>query len=288
MRLGVSCDQYELGSDPGAIREYARAAEDTGYDYLTVSDNVLGADPAYYPDRAFHFTYRDIFNEPLVLLGYLAGVTEKIELVTRILILPQRQTALVAKQAAEVDFLSEGRLRVGIGLGCNSAEFEALGHDFGTRGRRSEEQIALLRALWTKEIVNFEGRWDRIIGMGLNPLPVQRPIPIWMGGSAVPALRRIARLADGWLSDFRPPEQCREPLHRMRKYALEVGRDPKSIGVEGRIDLMSTPPDAWVSTVVAWQELGATHVFVDTEGAGLTSLEQQIDAIHRFYKSVNG
>ena len=285
MKLGVVFPQTEIGSDPGAVREYAQAVEALGYDHLTAYDHVLGADPAHYPDWRGAYTYKDMFHEPLVLFGYLAAVTQRLEFVPNVIILPQRQTALVAKQAAEVDVLSNGRLRLGIGTGWNPVEYEALGQDFHTRGRRSEEQIALMRALWTQEIVTFEGRWDRVTAAGLNPLPVQRPIPIWLGGRAEHVLKRVGRLADGWFPISRPHDETRQRLERMRGYAREAGRDPADIGVESRIDVSNATPDEWESIVATWRELGATHISVNTMGAGYDSLDQHIDAIRRFYET---
>ena len=289
MKIGVTFPQTEIGSDPGAVREYAQAVEDMGYAHLLVFDHVLGADPAHYQGWRGAYSIKDMFHEPFVLFGYLAGVTQKLELVTGIIILPQRQTILVAKQAAEIDVLSGGRFRLGIGVGWNEVEYEALGENFHNRGRRSEEQITLMRALWTQEVVNFEGRWHRVTAAGLNPLPVQRPIPIWLGGSAEPVLERVGRLADGWIPMGRPEdEQTRAPLERMRAYAREAGRDPASIGVEARIGVRDTTPDDWVKDMAAWRELGATHLSVSTMGAGFVSMDQHVAALRRFYEAVGG
>ena len=182
MRIGVVFPQLEIGNDPALIRDYAQAAESLGYDHILVYDHVLGANRETHDWLRGPYRHPDAFHEPFVLFGYLAGLTEKIELVTGILILPQRQTALVAKQAAEVDVLSGGRLRLGIGIGWNSVEYEALGEDFSNRGRRSEEQIEVMRGLWTNDLVTLNGRWHTITDAGINPLPVQRPIPVWFGG----------------------------------------------------------------------------------------------------------
>ena len=189
MRIGAIFPQAEISPDPGAIREFAQAAEELGYSHLFIADHVLGADPQYHPYFASSsYTHQSVMHEPFALMGYLSAITKSLELVTGILILPQRQTVLVAKQAAEVDVLSGGRLRLGIGVGWNHVEYEALEQDFHNRGRRSEEQIAVLRALWTQEVVDFQGRWHRIDNAGLSPMPVQRPIPVWLGagGSAGP------------------------------------------------------------------------------------------------------
>ena len=191
MRIGVIFPQTEIGPDPGAARAFARAAEELGYDHLVVFDHVIGADTSNRPDFPGMYTHKDLFHEPFVLFGHLAAVTQRLELVTGIMILGQRQTALVAKQAAEVDVLSGGRLRLGIGIGWNAVEYEALGENFHNRGKRSEEQVEVLRALFTQEVVTFEGRWHRIIAAGLNPMPVQRPIPIWFGGGQTAYSRGI-------------------------------------------------------------------------------------------------
>ncbi len=212
----------------------------------------------------------------------LAGLTKTIELVTGVIILPQRQTVLVAKQAAQVDVLSGGRLRFGIGIGWNPVEYEALGENFKNRGVRSEEQVEVLRKLWTQELVTFTGRWHTITDAGLNPLPVQRPIPIWFGGSDERALRRLARLGDGWFPLLGPDERCRAMIETIRKYAREAGRDPGTIGIEGRISYGEGSPDAWLKDLDAWRKLGATHVSFNTMKAGLASPAAHIDAIRRF------
>src|SRR2546421_9219058 len=206
MHYGVVFPQIEFGNDIQAIKDYAQTAEALGYDYLLVYDHVLGAHPNREPKLTGPYTHEHPFHEPMVLFGFLAGVTTRLQLTTGIVILPQRQTVLVAKQAAEIDVLSGGRLRLGIGLGWNYVEYEALGENFKNRGIRVEEQIAVLRKLWTEPLVNFHGTYHVINNAGLTPLPVQRPIPIWFGGSAEPALRRAARLGDGWMPAGRKPE----------------------------------------------------------------------------------
>ena len=293
MRLGVVFPQTEIGSDPGAVREYVQAAEGMGYQHLIVYDHVLGADLNHYPAWSGSYTSRDMFHEPFIAFGYMAALTSTLELVTAVLILAQRQTALVAKQAAEVDVLSGGRLRLGVGVGWNPVEYEALGEDFHNRGRRSVEQISLLRQLWTGEVVDFEGRWHRVTHAGINPLPVQRPIPIWIGAGrrAVPippdhVVRRVARLADGWFPQFDPDDAGREVLERMRAHAREAGRDPSAIGIEARIDISDVPQDLWVQRAKAWETLGATHLSVNTMRAGLATPGDHIDAIRRFKETV--
>ena len=284
MKLGVVFPQTEIGSDPIAIRDYAQAAEALEYTHLVAYDHVLGARPR--GDWGQRYTDKDMFHEPLVLFGYLAAVTQDLELVTDILILPQRQTALVAKQAAEVDVLSSGRLRLGVGIGWNYVEYEALGEQFDNRGYRIEEQIAVLRALWTQELVTFEGQRHRIPDAGINPLPVQRPIPIWMGGGAEPVLRRIARLADGWFPMMQPDDNLRAALSRLFGYAREAGRDSTAIGIEASVAIANRTPDQWAEVAETWRSLGATHLLVNTMKSGLASPQAHIDAIRRFKEAV--
>src|SRR5215475_11432902 len=229
MRLGVVFPQTEIGTDPVVIRDYAQAAESAGYHHLLVFDHVLGAKVERFDKLGRKPPYTDEypFHEVFVLFGYLAACTRRLELVTGIVILPQRQTALVAKQAAAVDVLSGGRLRLGVGVGWNAVEFEALGQDFTKRGRRVEEQVEVLRALWTRELVTFHGREHYISDAGLNPLPVQRPIPIWMGGESEVVQRRMSRLADGWMPHFRAGEAGQAAVDRIHGLVREAGRDPK-------------------------------------------------------------
>ncbi len=285
MKLGVTFPQTEIGTDPGAIREFAQVVEGLGFNHLLVYDHVLGADTSHYKDWSGTYDKDDMFHEPFVLYGYLAAVTSSIELCTGIIILPQRQTALVAKQAAEVDVLSGGRLRLGIGIGWNHVEFEALGQDFRVRGKRSEEQIELMRQLWTNETVTFNGKWDRVTAAGLNPLPVQRPIPIWLGGGAEQVLKRVATLSDGWILTGPPSEATQQRLERIRAYAEEAGRDPATIGIEGGVRIAEGGPDDWMKTVEVWRALGATHVCLNTMNAGLKTVAEHLDAVRRFHEA---
>lgn len=283
MRIGAIFPQIEIGNDPDAIRDFAQAVEELGYAHVLVYDHVLGAHPDRFEGKFRPpYNHETPFHEPFVLFGFLASATRKIELTSGIVILPQRQTALVAKQAAEVDVLSGGRLRLGVGIGWNFVEFEALNENFRNRGRRVEEQIALLRSLWTQDLVNFEGRWHTVKNAGISPLPVQRPIPIWMGGGAEGALKRIARIADGWFPQFRPGEQGAATLEQLRGWIRDAGRDPAEFGVEGRINLVFTKDDGWQEALAWWQLVGATHVSFNTMGSGFTSPQQHIEAFARF------
>jgi|SRR2546427_1224062 len=282
MRYGVVFPQTEIGKDPSAIRDFAQAAEELGYHHLLAYDHVVGANPASRPGWRPPYTYKDTFHEPFVLFGYLAGLTKRIELVTGVIILPQRQTVLVAKQAAALDVLSGGRLRLGIGIGWNPVEYEALGENFKNRGRRSEEQVEVMRKLWTQELVTFEGEWYKITDAGLNPLPIQRPIPIWFGGGHDQTLRRVARLGDGWFPLLGPDDKCRAMIEKIRAYTREAGRDPSSIGIEGRLAIGQRSEEEWAKDVEAWQSLGATHVTANTMKAGFSSPSGHVEALRRF------
>ena len=289
MQLGAIFPQTEIGADPAGVRDFAQAAESLGYEHLLVFDHVLGADASKREGWDGFYDHTDLFHEPFVLFGYLAGMTEKIELVTGVLILGQRQTALVAKQAAEIDVLTGGRLRLGIGTGWNDVEYEALGEDFHNRGRRSVEQIELMRALWTQEVVTFQGRYHQVTHAGINPLPVQRPIPIWFGGNADRVLRRVGRIGDGWFPLFEPDNAGQERIEQMREHAKQAGRDPLSIGIESWVNLEDRrSPDDWQKTAEAWAKAGATHLSVNTMNAGLKGTDQHIDAIRRFKEAVSG
>jgi len=283
VRFGAVFPQTEIGTDPVAIRDYVQAIEDLGYDYLLTYEHILGADPASYANgRRFTYTYRDMFHEPFVLFGYLAALTRRLELVTGILILPQRNTALVAKQAAEVDILTGGRLRLGVGVGWNQAEMEGVGYDFNTRGQRIEEQIVVLRELWTKPLVTFTGRYHTIRSLGINPLPVQRPIPLWFGGSARPVLRRMARFGDGWIPTGLTPEQGQPLVEQLHRHLAEEGREPTAFGIDVRISLAQQPRSTWEAYLTGWQTLGATHVCLNTMKAGFSSVQQHIEALRQF------
>jgi probable F420-dependent oxidoreductase len=269
VQVGVVFPQTEIGADPGGVRAFAQAVQELGYAHLLAYDHVLGADVSVRPDWAGPYTVEHQFHEILVLFGHLAAVVPGLELATGVLVLPQRQTALVAKQAAEIDILTGGRFRLGVGLGWNVVEFEALDEEFSNRGRRAEEQIALLRRLWTEPVVTFEGRYHRVPAAGINPLPVQRPIPVWIGGSAEAAIRRAARIADGYFPQ-RPLEGgWPATIELLRTWAEEAGRDPGEIGIDARINVSSGAPDDWRGAAEEWRVLGATHLSVVTMGGGL-------------------
>ena len=278
MRVGVVFPQTELGGDVGAVRAYGQAVAELGYHHVLAYDHVLGADPAVHTPWRGPYDITTTFHEPMVMFGYLAALTD-LELVTGVIILPQRQTALAAKQAAEVDLLTGGRFRFGVGVGWNAVEYEALGQRFDQRGRRLDEQIELLRTLWTTESVSFDGRFDTVTAAGLAPMPVQRPIPIWVGGASEPAYRRIGRLADGWFPMIRPGEALEAALATIRSAAEEAGRSPDDIGMQGRVSWNADDPDRFARQVERWRDNGATHVSIDTMYTGLTTVDDHIRAL---------
>ena len=298
MRIGFSFHQGKRAAkaDLGAIRTLVQAAESLGYDHLRTAEHVLGANSASRPGWTGPYDHTQFWHEPFVLFGYLASITERLEFATSVLILPQRQTALVAKQAAEVDVLSVGRLRLGIGIGWNDVEYEALGEDFTNRGPRSEEQIHVMRSLWTQESVTFDGKWHRITDAGLNPLPVQRPIPVWIGGGPGAAgsrspvqservLKRVARIADGWIPSLGLDTGVGEAAERLRGYMRENGRDTSELGIEGLVSIGDTTPDVWVRQVQAWRDVGATHLAIST--GDLASVDGRIEMMSRFKEAVS-
>lgn len=292
MRLGVVFPQSGIGNDPSFIRDYATAIEEAGYDHVVIFDHVTGSPPERFdasrlpfPEPAY--THESPFHEPFVLFGFLAAATRRLELVTGVLIAPQRQTVLIAKQAAAVDLLSGGRLRLGVGLGWNYTEYEALNEDFRTRGRRIGEQIEVMRRLWTEPVVSFEGQWHRLDRVGINPLPVQRPIPVWFGGMAEPVLRRIAAIGDGWFPQFTPSDAGRGLIERLHRYIREADRDPASVGIEGRMTLRGDEPDPWLERARQWRALGVSHLTVNTMGVGLTTPRSHLEAALRFKREMD-
>ena len=286
MRIGVTFPQTEIGSDPIVARDDAQAAEALGYDYINIYDHVLGAQPGdHRPGWSGVYNYQSNFHEPFTLFAYFAAVTSRVELVTGIIILPQRQTALVAKQAAEVDLLSNGRFRLGVAIGWNEAEFEALNENFHNRGRRFEEQIEVMRALWTQDVVTFEGKYHTLNHVAIEPRP-SRPIPIWIGGMSESAMQRAVRLGDGWFPQFRP--EVADPqgtIDRFFSLLRESGRNPDEFGIQTTFPF-SGGPDEWHAHVERAASWGATHLSVNTMGIGLNSPREHIMKIEEVRKAV--
>ncbi len=262
MKIGISLPVRELENDLGAIKAFAEAADELGFAHLRVPDQVIRHGGGH-------------LHEPMTILAYIAAVTSDIELVPSVIILPSRQTVLVAKQAAELDLLTGGRVRLGIGVGNNADEYLALGQDFKTRGARCVEQIELLRLLWTRETVEFEGNWDKVSGAGINPLPIQRPIPIWMGTASDPVvsvIKRLGRQTDGWFV-ICTPENYMAIMEKIREEARSAGRDPSTIGSEAGVAVVGPRESEWQDRVSGWREAGLTHVCLRTLGGKLKADE---------------
>lgn len=276
MKIGISLPVREMENDIGAIKAFAELAEALGFTHLRVPDQVLRPDSGH-------------LHEPLTLMAYIAAVTNKIELVPSVIVLPSRQTALVAKQAAELDVLSGGRLRLGIGVGKNADEYRAMGQAFGTRGARCDEQLQLLKLLWTQQSVDFQGRWDQVSGAGLNPLPIQRPIPIWIGAAAspsAPVVKRIGTQADGWFV-LCSPEEFPNINDKIKLAVADANRDLAAIGTEAGVAVVGPRETEWRDRVRGWRDTGLTHVCLRTLGAGLNAeqhmakLREIVDQIPR-------
>jgi probable F420-dependent oxidoreductase len=267
MDLGTVFPTTQIGSDPTVIRDFAQTAEGLGYRRLTVYDHVLGAVHAdRIPPLSGPYTEHDPFHEPLVLLGYLAACTSTIELAVAVLVLPQRPTALVAKQAAEVDVLSRGRLVFAVGTGWNYVEYESLGASFAARGRRLDEQVEVLRALWREPVIDFRGEFHRIDRAGIAPRPVRGDIPLWFGGGAEAALRRAARTGDGFVFGS-VSSHTYQRAARLRALLAECGRDPDRFPMETMIDY-SLGPGGWQQQASAWEESGGSILSIRTMSTG--------------------
>lgn len=282
MKLGVIFPQIEMHGSAADVREYILAVESLGADYMVAYDHVLGANPERPGGWRGPYTYRDPFHEVFVLFAYAAAITTRLEFATGVLVLPQRQTALVAKQAAQLDFMSGGRLRLGVGIGWNAVEYDALDKDFKTRGRRSDEQVRLLRQLWTQDLVQFQGDFERVDDAGLRPLPIQRPIPVWFGGHADAVLERAARLGDGWIPNPLPMEDLRPQFDKLHGYLRAAGRESSAFGIDARLNASKTPRAAWQDYAAEYRALGATHLGLNTMGMGFTTVRQHLRVIEDF------
>ena len=261
------------------LRAYAQGVEVLGFTHILAYDHVVGADPEVHRGWQGPYDINTTFHEPFVMLGYLAAVTS-LELVTGVIILPQRQTVLVAKQAAEADLLTGGRFRLGIGLGWNAVEYEALGEKFTNRGRRSEEQVDVMRRLWTQRSVTFNGKYHTLTGAGLAPPPTQRPIPVWFGAASDRAYERAGRLGDGWFPMMEPGPGLDYARGQVERAAAAAGRDADSLGMEGRVG-WTGDRDKAAADIAAWKAAGATHLSVNTMNAGLATLDDHLAALER-------
>ena len=287
MDIGAVIPHNEIGNDPGAIKAYAQGAEELGITHLLIYDHVVGVDRnrpggfegPYDSDTAFH--------EPMVLFGFLAACTTQIDLVTAILILPQRQTVLVAKQAAEVAILSDNRLKLGIGVGWNTVEYDALNQEFGNRGRRQEEQVDLMRRLWTEDVFSYDGEFHSFEHAGILPRPTET-IPILFGGSAPALLDRCARLGDGWLPLGSPTEKTAQRIAGMRRGREAAGRSWDDFEIRAQAQWSGGTPERWRSHAERWDELGATHLAIATHNAGDTDVDGHLARIAEYQAAVAG
>ncbi len=288
LKIGAVFPQTEIGADRNHLRQWIEGARDLGFHHMVAYDHVLSGDQAYHhPKLVGRYDETKPFHEVMVLFGYMAAIAPEMEAVSGVVILPQRQTALVAKQAATVDVLTGGRFRLGVGIGWNDIEYQGLNESFGNRGRRLEEQIDLLRTLWREPIVSYEGTWHTIDHAGLAPLPVQRPIPIWIGGSADVALQRAARLADGFFSNSGINlERSDHEVSVIRDELARIERDPASFDFEPRLNLADGGEDDWQRAIDWWRQAGASYVSINTMGAGCTSVAEHLAGLERIKRTI--
>ena len=286
MELAVQYPADALGSDPEVLRGFAQTAEQAGYARLVFAEHVLGADPDRPGGWDGPYTYRNHWPEPMTTFGFLAAVTERIEMMTGVLVLPQRQTVLVAKQAAQVDVMSKGRIVLGVGTGWNAVEYHGLGQDFATRGRRLEEQIGLMRQLWKEQVLTFEGEFDQVDRAGLNPLPTRGDIPIWMGGKGPRILDRIGRIGDGWFPLLLRPTETAEGMARIREAASAAGRDPDALGLMCMVTETGNL-EKQVEMAGRYRDVGATHLVLSVQSdPSLQTLDQHVSRFTRFAEAV--
>jgi probable F420-dependent oxidoreductase len=285
MKFGAIFPQLDMGSDVQAIRDYILEVEAMGYDHLLLYDHVLGANPEREGAWQGPYTYKHSFHEVFVTLAYAAAITTKIELVTGVLILPQRQATLAAKQAAELNLLSKGRLRLGVGVGWNKVEMESMGMDTSNRGKRIAEQVEVMKLLWADELIIFEGEYHKLDDVGLNPMPAQE-IPIWFGGAADSVLRRMAKLGDGWMPGGMSPEKAKKRVDALHIYLQEAGRDTQDFGIDPFLSLDRISVRESLAYVDSWHKLGATHISVGTMYQGYTSTEQHLKDLRQFIETV--
>lgn len=286
MKIGVVFPHVEFGTEPDAVRDYAQTAEALGFSHIGADDHVIGPNPDRPGGWTGWVTNTTSFYEPLVLFGFMAAATRRLTFATWVLLLPERQTVLVAKQAATLDVLSRGRLRLGVGLGWNEFEYLTLGAEMNTRASRVMEQVQLLRQLWTQTSVRFEGRWHTVPDAGSSPLPVQRPIPIWFGGQSEAAVRRVARLGDGWMPLHSSAQEARPGLALLDRCLMEAGRSRASVGLEARVPYGTGDPAIWHQLLQDWQAVGATHAMVQTTGCGFATPAAHLAALRRFAEAI--
>jgi len=285
MQISAWFPTRDIGTDPVRIRDWAQAAEELGYDHIEVPDHVFGATAR--DGWSPRYTEQDSFHETFVTLGFLAAATTTIGLASGVLILPQRQTGVVAKQAAQVDILSGGRLRLGVGVGWNHVEYEALNEDWKSRGTRQREQVEVLKKLWCDDLVTYQGRFHQFTEVNITPRPVQRPIPVWFGGSSDAVVKRAAQIGDGWMPIMAPDHEAEAKLEQLRNHLSDCGRDTSAFGIEGWLRMDKADPDEWSVAAEGWRKLGADIVMLYPMYR-IPNLDDQIETLRRFKEVVSG
>ena len=285
MQISAWFPTRDIGTDPVRIRDWAQAAEELGYDHIEVPDHVFGATAR--DGWSPRYTEQDPFHETFVTLGFLAAATTTIGLASGVLILPQRQTGVVAKQAAQVDILSGGRLRLGVGVGWNHVEYEALNEDWKSRGTRQREQVEVLKKLWCADLVTYQGRFHQFTEVNITPRPVQRPIPVWFGGSSDAVVKRAAQIGDGWMPIMAPDHEAEAKLEQLRNHLSDCGRDTSAFGIEGWLRMDKADPDEWGVAAEGWRKLGADIVMLYPMYR-IPDLDDQIETLRRFKEVVSG
>jgi len=285
MQISAWFPTRDIGTDPARIRDWAQAAEELGYDHIEVPDHVFGATAR--DGWSPRYNEQDAFHETFVTLGFLAGVTTTIGLASGVLILPQRQTGVVAKQATQVDILSGGRLRLGVGVGWNHVEYEALNEDWKSRGTRQREQVEVLKKLWCDDLVTYQGRFHQFTEVNITPRPVQRPIPVWFGGSSDAVVKRAAQIGDGWMPIMAPDHEAEAKLEQLRNHLSDCGRDPSAFGIEGWLRMDKADPDEWSVAAEGWRKLGADIVMLYPMYR-IPNFDDQIETLRRFKEVVSG
>ena len=285
MQISAWFPTRDIGTDPVRIRDWAQAAEELGYDHIEVPDHVFGATAR--DGWSPRYNEQDPFHETFVTLGFLAGVTTTIGLASGVLILPQRQTGVVAKQATQVDILSGGRLRLGVGVGWNHVEYEALNEDWKSRGTRQREQVEVLKKLWCDDLVTYQGRFHQFTEVNITPRPVQRPIPVWFGGSSDAVIKRAAQIGDGWMPIMAPDHEAEAKLEQLRNHLSDCGRDTSAFGIEGWLRMDKADPDEWSVAAEGWRKLGADIVMLYPMYR-IPNFDDQIETLRRFKEVVSG
>ena len=285
MQISAWFPTRDIGTDPVRIRDWAQAAEELGYDHIEVPDHVFGATAR--DGWSPRYNEQDAFHETFVTLGFLAGVTTTIGLASGVLILPQRQTGVVAKQATQVDILSGGRLRLGVGVGWNHVEYEALNEDWKSRGTRQREQVEVLKKLWCDDLVTYQGRFHQFTEVNITPRPVQRPIPVWFGGSSDAVVKRAAQIGDGWMPIMAPDHEAEAKLEQLRNHLSDCGRNTSAFGIEGWLRMDKADPDEWSVAAEGWRKLGADIVMLYPMYR-IPNLDDQIETLRRFKEVVTG